>query len=304
MRPIETFEPSGKTSPVFLLVVALFATVVGGVSWLYAALLSWIPWIYLNLLVLIGFAALVGIGAYIAVQLGKNRNAILGVVAGVAIGIVGTGASHYFAYSSALDDVVDEVMEAGGLGQSREEIRAELEQELSIGDFIDARVEAGWSLGRSSRTSSNFTGFFVWLIWGIEALVIVAAGVVGGYLSSRSPFCEQCSRWMEEEELLTQDADWGEVETLTVATSLEEVVGLVVSPKTDPVRVSLKYVGKQCANCDGDAYLTISKHWQEEKDGDWEDKSEDVHSDIAISGEDLQRLRAKASQTPEPAAPA
>ncbi len=85
---------------------------------------------------------------------------------------------------------------------------------------------------------------------------------------------------------------------------MEGVVGLVVSPKTEPANVSLKYVGKQCAGCNGDAYLTVSKHWQEEKDGNLEDKSEDVHTDIAISGDDLQHLKAQASQTPESAAPA
>jgi len=295
MRPIEAFKPSGKTTPVFLIVVVLFAAALGAASWLYTALLGWIPWIYLNLLVLLGFAGLVGIGAYMAAQLGKNRNAILGAVAGLAIGVVGAGGSHYFAYSSALDDVVEELAQIGEIEQSRDELRAELEKELGFGDFIDARVEAGWSIGRSS-SSGNFTGFFVWLIWAIEALAILAAGVIGGYLSSRSPFCEPCSQWMEEEELLNQDVDWGEVETLSVATSVEGIIGLVVSPKTEPSSVSLKYVGKQCASCNGDAYLSISKHWQEEEKGELEDKSEDVHSDIAISGEDLQHLRALASQ--------
>lgn len=297
------FKPSGKINPVFVFFFVLFAAAIGGLSWLYQALLNWIPWIYLNALVVAGFALAVFFAVFFVTRLGKNRNAIVGVIAGLSMGAIGVGASHYFGYTGLVDDLVDELytMTAGAdEAMSRAELADEINAEVTFSAYINLRVETGWSLGRSSTSGSgDITGILVWIIWSIEALIMMVAGVAGGYLAAREPYCESCNAWMEEETFFRRDDLDGEiVERISSATTIEDVMRLPIERTSRIGRSELSYVGKQCRQCDGEAYLTVTKHWQIEKGGEVEDESEDLHSDILISSEHLQSLKKMSANFP------
>lgn len=118
-------------------------------------------------------------------------------------------------------------------------------------------------------------------------------------MAAREPFCESCNDWMEEETFFRRnDLDDELVGRISSATTVEDVMRIPLERTSRIGHSELSYVGKQCRQCDGDAYLTVTKHWQIEKAGEVEDESEDLHSDILISGEHLKYLKKMSANFP------
>jgi hypothetical protein len=285
MSALARYRPSGRSS-VRLIPMGLLAIAVGiGLAWPYQALVTWVPFIYINAVVYVVFAALLGGGVYLASALGKNRNRWLGAVLGIVVAVSAAGASHYFAYRGAVNDVIEEVAPAS------EAERAEIEKQLTFGMYVDLRVEAGWSLGRRSSTGSgDLTGVFVWLIWGIELLGLLGAAVYGGIRVT--PYCEKCSATLEEEELFVRDdLDLADIGILMHAQSAAALIEIPPRPDVNPIGLRVTYACHACKTCDGDAYLTITQHTPaQSSDGD--DTDEELHSQVTLSRAELERLLA------------
>ena len=176
--------PLGLLAPVF---TALAAVLLGLV---YAYIDVWSPIAgYISLLFVAGF----GIGLLFAVTLVgkavKCRNATFMTLVGLFTGVVALYASWaFFAYAllSRYDDtfeasMADVFLSPGAVWAMAQQIN-----------------ETGWYTIKGMTPS----GGVLWAFWGVEALIIVGASVMGGVVAlSGEVFCERCSTWCEDSEV-------------------------------------------------------------------------------------------------------
>jgi hypothetical protein len=255
-----------------------------GVAWPYQALVTWVPFIYINVVIWFVFAGIVGAAVVFACSFGHNRNRWIGVLVGLIAGTAAMGASHYWTYRSVYSDVVDELARERNVSRVEAEAAA---QKVTFGTYIDARVKTGWSLGRRGTTSGPLDGPFVWLIWGIEALgVLGAASWAGG---RQTPFCEQCRRSLDEQQVFVRDDfDLADLTTLTEARSPETLVELPPRSEISPLGLRVTYSVHACASCEGDVYLTIKSAMP--KSGSDETDERELQKHVVVGREDYQRL--------------
>jgi hypothetical protein len=285
---IETYRPSGKFSPSFVIFALLGAAVAVASAWLYQFLMELIPLIYLNFLITAGFAFLLSMGTGAMVHGGRCRNAFVAVAAALVIGALTAGATHYFSYQSALDDIVD--ME--GL----DEVGAEaLAEQVSFGQFIEARVDMGWSFGKVGRSGDGapISGFFVWLLWGIEGLVLVGAAGFGAFGAARSPFCESCNEWSEDDAAFIFPAP--SEETLAQIRSARSVEGLldVEIEATGMPTQGLLFKPSKCPSCPDNHHLSVCERVVTvDSDGKEDIKDTDLLTNVILTAEQAERVRA------------
>ncbi len=287
MSALPRYRPSGRSSIIFL-PLGLAAVALGiAVAWPYQALVNWVPYIYINALVYIGFAAALGAIAYLASMIGKNRNRWFGTLLGIVVGVTAVGASHYYAYRNARSNVMEEaeriVAEEGGtladLGDLSEVMP-------TFGQFIKARTEGGWSLGsRDESGKGDIHGVFVWIIWGIEALGLIAVSIYGG--RKLKPYCEQCNTTLPEEtHFVRDDLHLDDIGVITDARSVAEIIN--IPPRPQVSEILMTFSGHACTTCTGDTYLTITQSWT---DGD-DQKTAEIHTDVVMTRLEREQLTA------------
>jgi len=255
-------------------------------AWPYQALVTWVPYIYINLVVYVVFAGLLGGAAYLASALGKNRNRWLGIALGIVIATSAAGASHYFAYQRALDNVVEELASSDA---SAEQV-AEVASVLTFDRYVDLRVEVGWSLGRrSSDGAGDLTGPFVWAIWVVELLGLIGAGIYGGMRVA--PYCERCNVTLDEEPMFVRDdLDLADLGVLMQAPSAATLIDIPPRPPSDapPSGLRFVYALHACKTCSGAAYLTVTQHTTA---SDGEDQTEELYTQVSLSPAEVDQLR-------------
>lgn len=220
----ESYRSSGKFSPTFL-VTGWLVTMAGlAVAIPYQAALNYIPFIYLNLAVVVGLGALLMIGMAKAVEFGHCRNPILAVVAAIQMAILVVAATHFVSLQLLFFEVSREV---GITAAEMDQLRAE----LTMTEFIGWQVEAGWLIGSSETPLS---GIFVWMIWGIEALTLIAFAGFGAWKAAKEPYCEPCSDWTAEAtaSLIVAYPSPEMVQRIKAAMSFEDLLEFDVDPAT------------------------------------------------------------------------
>jgi len=171
------YRLSGKFSPLApaLMLVATGAAAVIGC--LYSVISYFIPFVYLNFLLALGCGLAVGGAGYWTVRAGKVRNSLLAIVAGVVLGLIGLYASW----------------SAWVLALSGWEVLI-----LSPTTMIEV-LKIMAADGVWSAFGGTPTGWVLYVIWTVEALMIVGGSTLlslGGCLAS--PFCEKCDQWITQ----------------------------------------------------------------------------------------------------------
>ncbi|MCE9573854.1 MAG: hypothetical protein K8W52_11960 [Deltaproteobacteria bacterium] len=259
MPRLPRYTPSGRTTALFFVMAIVVAALAALVAWPYQRLVTWVPFIYINAVVYLVFAFVVAVCAMAAIKIGRNRNRMLGAIVGAVIGASAIGASHWFAYRHAIAEVTAE-LPAGA--EDSPEVQAAMDEALTFGTYVRARVDTGWSLGRSgSSGKGDLTGLFVWLIWGIEALGVIGAAAYVG--SQVEPFCEACGTWMKEREVWVRtDLDAASASALAHVVSADELLRPPVA-RDAPSRVKVAYTTYVCPTCASPGYVTLEKRWDE-----------------------------------------
>jgi len=283
------YEPSGRSGPLLSIwgLLAIGALVASG--WVYQLAIDWIPLIFLNALLTAGYGFLGFVMVGLALNYSKCRSPVFGVLLGLAVGLAGTAGTHYFAYARVIDTAMAQYEKETDKPAEREKMT----QALPIASYFETRVEQGWRI-----SSMPISGFFVYLIWFIEALLIIGISVLGGWLAGREPFCESCNVWADEERLLLTRWDQSDeaVEQLDGATTLDELIN---PPTTRPHWTAEKQLGTSwldykvnaCPNCEESRFLSISKNWVElDTEGDETEKSNEVHEYLVIDAEIAEQL--------------
>ena len=173
------YRPSGRFSILGLLMML----VLGGASGValgaaYGFLTFYNPFVYVNFLATVFFGACMGLAAAVGIKHGKVRSRFVATVTGMAVGGVGLYASWVF-WTYAFLTSVDQ--------------SAWVVDPLGLWYVISQVAEVGiWGI-----LDFTPTGLLLYLVWGIEAFLIVGTCAIVCTIHADEPFCEQCGRWAE-----------------------------------------------------------------------------------------------------------
>lgn len=296
---LERYQPSGLFGAMALPAAAAAAVAGFAAAWLYELAVHWIPLIYILFFVTIGFAFGLAMLATLVVQLGHVRNRALALLLGVMIGLAGTAGGHLFGFWRACDMFVDGMVEAGEIaeGDASAAYWATAFNPDALKSYIDSRVETGWSIGRVGSDGSSFSGILVWLIWLIEAGILVAWPAWQGYDSAGAPYCEQTGAWADAETLIGAIPAMDELATTyRDAQSFEQTL----PPQTPPTEGAFLLIWKlnRTEQGDGQAFLTISKVWTTvDDDGNETNHDESLVRWAEIEDGQVTRLEQAMEQT-------
>ncbi|MCB9893241.1 MAG: hypothetical protein H6839_02180 [Planctomycetes bacterium] len=270
---IQVYQPTGRFSPLVFFIVPLFGLAGGfATAWLYALLVDWIPYIVLSIGLTVVFGLGLGLIAAFGLRLGKCRNHKLAMGLGAMVGILGLAASYYWAFQFVKADVEKDPMFA--------------EQGLTIGftDYLDARVETGWQVtsGRGSGTGPgmseekglNFSGVMVYIVWLIEAAIVIGAAAVAPLGLVTRPYCEGCDGWARRTKLGTIGSVHGN--QLSNAARAGDWQGIVRPAIDRSSQVRAEVTLYSCPAGNEPMYVTITLKWTEKNGRRKEAKSEDL----------------------------
>ena len=257
----QTYKPSGRCGflTIPLIFLAIGATI--PLAFVYQLVLNFIPIIYVNFLATMGMGyALARIGIFV-VQSGKVRNLLVTGALAVTLVFSALGAKFFFQYRAMLDEFTTQVMQSEKIEDShREEVRAELAKELTFVKHIQLRTENGWNLGRGGQNGAPVNGLFVYLVWIIEAGVVLYFCVPKTYASAGLPFSEKLNAWASELNAVMVLPVTSEemVSKIRAAASVDELLEIPI-PKTDQSNQFAIYKVNSIAGQEmEDAYLSVS----------------------------------------------
>lgn len=276
-----------------LIVGPIFGLMLAGIlAAAYAYILVYSPIVgYVNVLFVGGFAFGLMMGSQWLATFGKCRSRLFMTLLGGFIGVVALYSS-WVIFEYALFNRFSEGFDVS-LGTL-------FLQPQAVWLLLQDINEQGWySLG--SLTPS---GTLLWVLWGIEALVIVGAGVLGGSVALEDEiFCEACQLWCPAA------ADLASCSALAGDTAqgaiLERLASGDVSPleSLTPVSVGhnphLRLEAKRCGQCQQTTAFNI-KLWRFSlnKKGEIETDDTVVAPWYEAPLAEVERLRRLADRTP------
>lgn len=178
---LERYNSSGKFGPLTAVYAVGGAVALGLLAWVYQLALTWIPFIYIEFILVGGFGFAAGLAVSMIMDMGHCRNRGVGALVGLLLGAVGLAASFWWGYRSGLSSVIESNPQVAA-----EEIAAQ----YSFGLWIDDRVEGGWTI-----KSAALNGAFVWVMWSLEALIVLGISGAMGWIRAGHSYCEKCKAW-------------------------------------------------------------------------------------------------------------
>ncbi len=293
---IQKYQPSGRfTAGTFLAAVPALA-VLAGIGVAYQFIVEWCPFIYINALLSFGAALAAALGAGLTLQYGKCRNVAVGAVLGLLLGSAALAGSHYWAYTSfskqfavALSENVEEADSA----EPSAEAPAVAEVALSFPSYVQLKAQLGWSVGRSGD-GLPIQGTFFYIIWAIEAGILLVISTLGGVNAAKAPYCERCDAWADESQVnrVSSLANTEPVEQLQRAENVDQMLEkLPEGESEDGVRRELHYSVDRCPACKQVGWLSVKLYeTSTNKKGEEETKESEVWEHIELSADQMQQL--------------
>jgi len=282
------YKESGKFSPIGVVTTiggsALVALVLGAI---YAYATWYIPIIYLNALLTAALGFGIGLSAGWLAKAGKIRNTWLMMFLGIVAGLLALYFQWVFWVGIQFKDV-----EGAGLIWSP----------FTLWEIIKAiGAEGVWGMGDDENTVK---GFMLWLIWVIEAAIIVIVAWFSSCIFAGGLFCEGCNEWAAKKEgavkLALTDQLGGSIQSIEEG-YLEPLTTLPRAGHSDPAfaRVDLHSCPK-CSNFSALDLVGVTLEY--DKEGNPQNKETSIISGLLTSSEVLAELRA-AWAAPIPAQP-
>ena len=196
------YKPSGKFSPlsfIYFILISVIALPILGL--IYAYCIWYIPFPYITFLIAAGFGLLIVLLINtLVVGKGKVRNPLLAMVFGLLAGLIGL----YFHWAIWVDLVLNAGESYGnsriGVTVSNIKILDVFALALNPGKLFELIGEIN-KYGTWGFKGSTPTGVFLYLIWGVELLIVVGISSYLPNFRARQPFCEKGNEWFKEKEL-------------------------------------------------------------------------------------------------------
>ena len=301
----ETYKPSGGFGIALLPLILIGAAIAIGVAFVYQLLLNWIPLIYVNFLLTLGVGALLSFVAVTICFYGHCRNRMLGFLVGLLLATSFLGAKFWFQYQTAYPIVRGQVLnelkfnEEFNLNEEQAETAADeyMSQNYSLLDHLGMRVDEGWQIGRRGN-GGPVAGYFVYLIWLIEAGIIYFLAASGGLSQSGSPYSEKMSTWANEGEVVMNlpitNAEM--ITQIQQASTVEQLLEIPI-PKTDESATFAVYKTNSIPGDElEDAYLTVELlEFSINKKGEQEKKETQLVTNAILSSDKRKELIENAS---------
>src|SRR5258706_6562021 len=274
------YTHSGK----FTLRGILFGVFIGAAAaavpaFVYGFLVQYNPFIYINALGTFFFAATMGTIAGKFLRNGNVRNNAIAILIGLVVGTVGLYVS-WAVWVFALAHRADPPVDVG--------LVALLAKPQALWGLIVKINEAGaWTLA-----GSTVSGVVLWIIWLIEAIVIlgVTAALARSGINEQA-FCERCEWWCETTKnvVRTKSAEANEIRQQLTNHNFQflEKLGGVDQNPPQWLRIDL-YSGGQCHLTNA---LTARSVRIEVKKGKASEKATDVMTKYLISQSEHDELR-------------
>lgn len=283
------YTHSGKVglAPLVVPVVGVLAALIGALLYAYISVYSPVVGV-VTILVLLGFAFVVAFSVGLAGKLAKARNAGLMALLGGGVGLVAV----YASWAAFLAVVIAKFSEEGPTPGYLDFLL----NPLAVWEAMKLINESGWF----SVSGSTPSGGVLWLFWGVEGVVIMAGGVMGGVSSiSGEVFCEGCGAWAEEVEPPAR-FEVPEDEALIREIGEGSTSALASLPASDPVLGAVFEVTvHQCESCQDTAtYQTkLVKRTLDDKGNESVDKT-DLTPQILCDAEQVEAFRRLAARRP------
>lgn len=308
----QTYTPSGRFSPVFLLwlVLSLLITTIAGV--LYALGLEWIPFIYVSALLTFGMGWLVGSLSQWVIKLGKVRNLAIALAIVVTLVLGSLAAKFAYQYYSDYQQHLvlveqmrlEDITEDGGNRPSPkefEDFKTEFKKaaikSYTFSAHLKSRVKRGWNIGKAGRNGMPISGWFVYLVWLIEAGILLCVGGPMALSAAKQPFAEQLDAWADESEvvMVLPITDDEMVEKIKSATAVQELLEIPI-PQTDrSTRLATYTINSIRGQELEDAYLTVDlMEYLPKTDGETEVKTKKLVSMAVITSAQRTQLKENA----------
>lgn len=183
--PETYYKRSGKAPIGGILLTLLFGLGSGIVlAFVYVKLIRHLPIVYLGALATLGYGILLAVAIGFGLKKGKVRNSS---VATVLAGLIAV-ALFYFVWSVWVFDVLQRA------GDQEVSLFGILTSPRDLGDLILKFNETGtWGTRRVI-----YSGTALWIIWAVEAGVLLLLPLLGSGLPDVLPYCETCDCWTEE----------------------------------------------------------------------------------------------------------
>ncbi len=170
------YEPSGAVGP--LGVIACLA-VGPPIAWvlglIYAYLIFYIPFVYLNFLITVGLGFAMGLVAIGCIRTGHVRSPFAGFGMGLFLG----GLALWFQWSRWMAIFTEHTIDTYS--------------PLLLGASMAVTASEGaWSI-----LSVTPTGLVLWVIWLVEAGIILGIPAVVALGATSDPYCERCKVWLK-----------------------------------------------------------------------------------------------------------
>lgn len=310
MIMFQTYTPSGRFSPAFLLwlVLALLVTGIAGV--LYALGLEWIPFIYVSFLLTFGISWLAGSLSQRVINLGKVRNLAIALAIAVSLVLGSLAAKFAYQYYSAyqqelvfLDQIrIEDLPEKNGKRPSPEDLeifKAAFKdaaiQSYTFSEHIKSRVNRGWNVGKAGgKRGMPISGWFVYLAWLVEAGIMLCVAGPMAWSAAKQPFAEQLDAWADESEvvMVLPITDDEMVDKIKSAQTVQELLEIPI-PQTDrSTRLATYTVNSITGQELEDAYLTVDlSEYIAKSDGETEIKTKNLVSLAVITSAQRAQLK-------------
>jgi hypothetical protein len=125
-------------------------------------------------------------------------------------------------------------------------------------DCLRDRAAAGWTVGRHG-SGIPITGIFAYLIWLIEAGILLVIPFGGGLDGAGTPFCERCSITAKKKDrkFLVPGLSTESIDSLAKS---EELATLLTPSLSDirPSECGVEYAVTKCPRCASLGFLTLT----------------------------------------------
>ncbi len=181
----DLWTPSGRTTPMAMLIVPAMCVLTVPVAALYSLANVYIPIAYIGIVLPPVLGAVLGSLGSAALSAAHNRNRVLALGTGAALGLVGLYQVWWF-FSYFLLSRFDEPV---GMMEAADPVL--------IVSLAEALYEEGWfTIGRGG--GSTVSGMFLGAIWAAEALCIPGVAVYMTWdQANETPYDERAGAWAE-----------------------------------------------------------------------------------------------------------
>lgn len=264
-------------------------------AYAYAYILVYLPIAgYITFIISAGFGAGIGWSTISVLKRGKVRNEVVMLGAAAGIGLL----ALYVAWAVWVYALLRRAEADVGL-------LPVLTNPPVLWEVIGAiNAEGAWSI--SGATPS---GAVLWILWAVEALIILgAAGLVAKSMSGDGVFCEQCGDWCEGTEMIARTAHGNPSDVVAKIEGKDFPAVQALGPVAAGARSWMHLTLAHCKSCDETIVLSMNSVRLEKDDkGNDSEKSDTLIDRLLLTREERDAVRqmgkAIAASPPEPLAP-